>query len=573
MSKDNMTLTISAKDLASATFQRVKASGIAMGVAIGNLASKAVVGMVNGLRGWVNEALEAEKANVMLDAALRGSGQYTADLSKKYRDLANAIQDETGASDESVKSNIALLVSMGVLPQKMDAAARGIQALSALNIEGSMAARAISRALNGDIAAFDRLSPEVRNATTITEKYAAANKLLEAGYAQQKANLQTVGGAWQALKGRIGDAREEIIGAIFEGLKLGKTFDSMQSSVGAFLKSESFKNFTDRLRDGAAFAKDILKSLTTKGQFSETMSDLGDLIVAAFIEGADHVGKRIEKAFAWLKPGDLNKDFHFDPKFRSVGGGYGLDNANPIDTTAIKEVAEKAPRTLKEIVDDMRKRFENNRRVQEIIDMAKENEAESAKEASIAAGESVSNQDALNDGKKKAVALENAKLQLEMRAISEKHYQEDLEEQRTDVEKERLRISENAKDLEDRANQIAKDGVAKWLSDAKAGRENDKTFMRGENKASKNVDRLRAALARNGKLSAADMQIVKDDDARKAQGQALMDAANQAKLDAFNLDKRQKEIDTAQKQSRDRQEGYLKKIAEKIEVVLTDGGN
>ena len=325
MSKDNIKLTLSAKDLASGVIGRVKMSTIALGTAVGNLATKMLTGAINGIRGWINEALEAEKANVMLDAALRGVGSYTPELSKRFRDLAGAIQDETGASDEAVKSTIAQLTTMGVAADQMDKAARAVQALASLGRDGAQSMVAVARALEGDITGFNRLAPSVRTATTLTEKYEAANQLLAAGYAQQQATLQTVGGAWEALKGRIGDAREDIIGAIFEGTKIGTTFNEAQAAVGKFLASDSFQNFTNALRDGAAYAKDILKALTSgNGGFSETAGAIGSVILAALQDGAHYVYDQIKAAFAGTLVGKLggafgrNQDF-----FRGVGGMVG----------------------------------------------------------------------------------------------------------------------------------------------------------------------------------------------------------------------------------------------------------
>ncbi len=297
MPKDSINIHIGAKDAASAVFQGVSARAVAFGVTLWNLATKALAGIMNGLRGWVNEALEAEVANVKLDAALRGSGQYTAQLAQQYRDLANAVQDETGASDESVKSHIAQLVTLGVLPDKMAVATRSVAALAAMGRDGNQAMVAVARALNGDIAGFERFSPEVRNATTITEKFAAANNLLAAGYAQQQANLQTVGGAWKALQGRLGDAREDIIGAVFDGLKLGKTFDSMQASVGRFLKSDAFTGFTEALRKGVGYALDIGKAMTAKGGTAEVATAFGNVILGALKDGAEYIGVKILNAF------------------------------------------------------------------------------------------------------------------------------------------------------------------------------------------------------------------------------------------------------------------------------------
>ena len=113
-----------------------------------------------------------------------------------------------------------------------------------------MAARAVAHAIDGDLEAFNRLSPAVRNATTDQEKALAINALVASGFEQQQANLRTVGGAWSALQGRMGDFREAVIGAVFEGLKLGNTFNDAQAKVGAFLKSDSFNSLTERIRGG-----------------------------------------------------------------------------------------------------------------------------------------------------------------------------------------------------------------------------------------------------------------------------------------------------------------------------------
>ena len=295
--KHNVGVTISAKDLASGVIKKVSARTVALGVAVGNLASKMIAGAVNGVRRWIDEALEAERANVMLDAALRGTGQYTDALSRKMKDLASAIQDETGASDEAVKANIAMLTTMGVTTDKMGEAARAVQALSALNFEGSQAAKAVALAMEGNMMGFQRMIPALRTAKTEAEKVAAVNKVLAAGYEQQKANLNTVGGAWEALKGRIGDAREEIVGAIFEGLSLGKTFDSMQAAVGRFLQSDTFNDFTERLKSAAAHVRQIVDAMNTEGGTKEVLAAMANVILAALKDGADYVGAKISEAF------------------------------------------------------------------------------------------------------------------------------------------------------------------------------------------------------------------------------------------------------------------------------------
>jgi signal transduction histidine kinase len=190
---------------------------------------------------------------------------------------------------------------MGVTTDKMGEAARAVQALSALNFEGSQAAKAVALAMDGNMLGFQRMIPALRNAKTESEKVAAVNKVLAAGYEQQKANLNTVGGAWEALKGRIGDAREDIVGAIFEGFALGKTFNSMQAAVGRFLKSDTFNDFTERLKSGADYVTQIVKAMSVKGGTKEVLANMANVIVAAFKRGGEIVAEKILSAFRPMK--------------------------------------------------------------------------------------------------------------------------------------------------------------------------------------------------------------------------------------------------------------------------------
>lgn len=296
MAKDSIHVTIGAKDGASAVLAGISARAVAFGVVMGNLASRLASSAMNGLRRWIDEALEAERANVLLDASLRGMGTFTPELARRYRDLANAIQNETGASDEAAKSVIAQLTSLGVASAQMDVAARSVFALKAIGKDGAEAVRAVARAMEGNIDAFARLAPEVKLATTLEEKYTAANRLLAAAYTQQQANLKTVGGAWAALKGRIGDAREELIGAVFEGLRLGATFNSAQKALGRFLQSDAFKRITDRLRDAADYARRIGEAMSTEGGGKAVAQGFANIVLAAIKDGADYLAGTVKRA-------------------------------------------------------------------------------------------------------------------------------------------------------------------------------------------------------------------------------------------------------------------------------------
>ncbi len=604
MANDKITLEIGARDLASSVFGRVTKSSMAFGVAMGNLASKAIVAGINGLRRWINEALEAEKANVMLDAALRGTGQYTPVLAAQFRDLANAIQDETGASDESVKANIALLTTLGVAPDKMRTAARGMQALTALNIEGSMAARALARALEGDFAGFDRLSPAVRLATTDQEKAVAIGNLLQAGYEQQRATLQTVGGAWEALKGRIGDAREDLMGAIFEGLNLGTTFESMQSKVGAFLKSESFKGITDRLREGAAFAKDIFSALTTKGTASESFSLIGDLILAAFEDGSKLVGNAILNGFKlgakelkeWafgkqkenlpqIQQGDVNGmvgGFDFAAHQRARALQDTIPDTPQKEQTEVQKVLAKMADLRKRHLEALQNQVDDveDGAADEMADLRKrhlealQNQVDDVEDGAADEAERLQNEQIQNDlltalKKKQVQAALNALAMDNQKAAAQAKVSAAEQELAAAVEKERA-AAQAAAEATAKRKEIQGMSVRDWINKQQAGRtaedEADKERVADAKRASA-LSRKRKA---GTKLSKRDAEWLNDFEgkpkAEAAARKAEQDAIQKANQAAIKAEEARKRVEDLQKRTAIAVEAMQKDLAQSMRV-------
>ena len=480
--------TVSAHDGASAALGRVRASTIALGTAAGNLLARGMIAGMNAVRGLVGEVLAAEKANVMLDAALRGVGSYTPEASKQMRDLASAIQDETGASDEAVKSNIAMLTTLGVSTDAMGDAARAVAALTSLGRDGSQAMVAIGKALEGDISGFERFSPEVKNATTITEKYAAANKLLAAGYEQQKASLLTVGGSWAALKGRIGDAVEDIGNALTEGLKIGPMFNDMQAAVGKFLQSDTFKSFTDRLRDGADYVSQIVKAMATDGGATEVAGALGNVILGALKDGADYVGNKIKDAFG-------KKGEEFDPRLAAasrfwgaLSGGSGMSGAlKAMDKpTGSQEGGGNLSRAMKELESIVSKRVVVEKVTAELgDDVVDESElllAMTKEEGSLKAGEvkALQKEAAALDAKiQKQSAIETATADIEAATEREKVAQDKIT-----AAKERLAA--------------ASVGINEWINNLQGGDADDDEADKERAKAQKKAKRLLGKLGAKG---------------------------------------------------------------------------
>lgn len=208
------------------------ASFTAAGAAIGGLAVKAL-----------SSYAEQEKAEAALTASLNAYGETAAGIVPKLKKVAEAIQDETGAADESTLAGMAKLKMLGVQTSKLEEAAKATIALTSVGLKGESAQRAVALAMQGNYDMLNRYVPAIRNATSEQEKAAAFNDLVSRGYEQQKDVLNTTSGAWNALKGRIGDAWEEAGKAIEQNSSLTTVLQKVGDKV---------KELTQRFSDWAA---------------------------------------------------------------------------------------------------------------------------------------------------------------------------------------------------------------------------------------------------------------------------------------------------------------------------------
>jgi hypothetical protein len=71
----------------------------------------------------------------------------------------------------------------------------------------------------------------------------------------------------------------------------------MQAAVGRFLNSDTFKDFTERLKSGADYVTQIVKAMSVNGGTKEVLAAMGNVILAALKDGADYVGAKISEAF------------------------------------------------------------------------------------------------------------------------------------------------------------------------------------------------------------------------------------------------------------------------------------
>ena len=254
MAEKELTLVIRARNAVAAGLKSVMGSIKSLGggivkvskwIATGVAAATAAIGAVAA------KALSAyavqEKATRALASSLAAAGDNATELVPKLKAVASAIQDETGADDDAVVAGMARLRLLGVTADKLGDAARATIALKSVGLEETAAQKAVAMAMQGSYDMLNRYVPALRTAKTEAEKARIVNELFAKGYEQQKAVLNTTSGAWMALKGRIGDAWEEIGKAIERSFgirdalnKAGDAVKKFGERVSEWIDSEKF---------------------------------------------------------------------------------------------------------------------------------------------------------------------------------------------------------------------------------------------------------------------------------------------------------------------------------------------
>jgi len=232
MAKKEISIILRAKNAMAAGLGKAAKSLKAFGgsaMRIGGLFVKAFLGAGIALAGFAAKAISAyaiqETAERSLIAAMNAHGEAGEALLPSLKKVAAAIQDETGAADESTLAGMAKMRMLGVQTAKLEEAAKGVIALKAVGLQEEAAQKAVAMAMQGSYDMLNRYLPALRMTKDETEKANIVNEFFAKGYTQQKEVLNTVGGQWKVLQGRIGDVWEEIGAAIMqnEGLMVSLT--------------------------------------------------------------------------------------------------------------------------------------------------------------------------------------------------------------------------------------------------------------------------------------------------------------------------------------------------------------
>ena len=245
------------------------------------------------LRAWS----EQQKATQAVRSALAGLGKSASDVAKltrEYRRLSDAIQQQTGRSNESVMQNMALMTQLGVLPNQIESAAKATIALEGAGMRGAMAARAVALALQGEYTMLNRYIPAIRTATSEQEKAAALNEAVTRLYREQQEQMGTLAGGWRALREEFGDFIKQIGEAIDKGGRLGEWLRDMAVRIREFGESPAFQNFLNRLEDGISLIRRTLGAMAAGGKEGrQVWAATANLIKVSLAEGGKTIARML----------------------------------------------------------------------------------------------------------------------------------------------------------------------------------------------------------------------------------------------------------------------------------------
>jgi len=168
----------------------------------------------------IKSSNQQETATRSLSATLSTLGQATQKNIKAYSQFATEMQNLTNTGDEQVLSLLSLSTTMGIAESKRTSAVRGAIGLSktfaaaGLSLETAM--KGIALAYQGDFSQLQRYIPQLRDASTETEKMAILQEAMAQGFRVAESEMTTGAGSLLRLKNTFGDFKE-IIGDIVTG--------------------------------------------------------------------------------------------------------------------------------------------------------------------------------------------------------------------------------------------------------------------------------------------------------------------------------------------------------------------
>lgn len=207
------------------------AKGVALGQLAFEAAKKAGTAFIGFMKDSVTAAMDSEKAEKSLAAALEITGRPVESLAEHFKEFATQMQKSTVFEDDAVIGAQTLLVQLTNLDKDgIDRATKGAIGLaSVMGMDLESAAQLVAKSMMGNTAMLSRYGIQVDQTVSKEQQRAQILDKLEQFYGRATADTQTMSG---------------------QLAQMGNVYNSLQEQVGAYVT----KNYALR---------DALKALTS----------------------------------------------------------------------------------------------------------------------------------------------------------------------------------------------------------------------------------------------------------------------------------------------------------------------
>ena len=190
-------------------------------VEIGAQASRFAMQLPAALSSSIKAFGQQELATQKLAAAIKAQGGSVSEVLPVMQELASAIQQVTTYGDEQVMGMQSMAASMGVTADQMDGVIKTAIGLStALGMDVTTATKAAAAAVQGKTGMLMEYIPSLIKCKTEEEKLAKVQELSQSGFSQAEAAAKTLEGKLQQAANAWGDL-SEVVGGTFAPLIKG----------------------------------------------------------------------------------------------------------------------------------------------------------------------------------------------------------------------------------------------------------------------------------------------------------------------------------------------------------------
>jgi len=158
----------------------------------------------------VSEAMEAEKAQLMLASAMKQAGTFTMEAYNKNLAYAASLQKTTTYTDEQVMSIQKQLTFYKLQGEQLSKATNATLDMASAGFDANTAALMIGKTVNSQVNAFARYGIEVKGATGSTERFTSVMQGLSKYQGASAAEAQTVAGRMKQLNNTVNEVYETI---------------------------------------------------------------------------------------------------------------------------------------------------------------------------------------------------------------------------------------------------------------------------------------------------------------------------------------------------------------------------